>query len=367
MTTRQPSGHKPDSPSLVTKARWKEIQKELPTILEEIGPTIPNHLAHLPKDAPPEIVIAHLARDGAVIIDEAVSGETCDKVIADMKPYMEDWAWDDNKGGNALYPDFLGKRTIRVGALPVRSKNSWELMAAPVIMDTMQGVIGNQLMQYEKPIGKLSDPHPWQLHVSQMIAVGPGEPEQMIHRDRGTWRWAEPLFELGLMPEVTCIWALNEFTKENGATNVIPGSHKYDKEEFNHKDLETQFADRWAFAEMKKGSVCLMTGGVTHRAGRNATEDRTRVGLVLGYNLAWLRQEENQYLACPPDVAKELPRSIQKLIGYERKGYSLGYVDDLKDPEEVFDENRPRNWAGKAFKPEEAKNWELPAVAASKL
>jgi ectoine hydroxylase-related dioxygenase (phytanoyl-CoA dioxygenase family) len=117
---------------------------------------------------------------------------------------------------------------------------------------------------------------------------------------------------------------VTDFTERNGATRVIPGSHRFDDGlRFDEKDTEP--------AEMLAGSVLLYTGAVYHGAGANRS-DETRTGLNLTYARAWLRQEENQYLAVPPETARELPESLLRLMGYARGAYALGYVDDLRDP-----------------------------------
>jgi ectoine hydroxylase-related dioxygenase (phytanoyl-CoA dioxygenase family) len=86
---------------------------------------------------------------------------------------------------------------------------------------------------------------------------------------------------------------------------------------------------------MDAGSVFFYTGAVYHGAGANRSS-ATRHGLNLTYARAWLRQEENQYLAVPPEIARELPEPLLRLMGYARGAYALGYVDDLRDPLEVL-------------------------------
>src|SRR5262249_57620210 len=100
-------------------------------------------------------------------------------------------------------------------------------------------------------------------------------------------------------------------------------------------------ADRLAFsgadtlpAEMAKGSVLFYTGSLRHGAGANRS-DATRYGVNITYNCSWLRQEENQYLSVPLEIARTLPVDLLRLIGYARGAYALGYVDDLRDPIEV--------------------------------
>jgi ectoine hydroxylase-related dioxygenase (phytanoyl-CoA dioxygenase family) len=126
--------------------------------------------------------------------------------------------------------------------------------------------------------------------------------------------------------EVQCntLWAMTDFTPENGATRVIPGSHTLaDRLQFREADTEP--------AAMPAGSVLLYTGALYHGGGANRS-DATRYGVNLTYAVSWLRQEENQYLSVPREVALGLPDDLLRLLGYARGAYALGYVDDLRDP-----------------------------------
>jgi ectoine hydroxylase-related dioxygenase (phytanoyl-CoA dioxygenase family) len=148
---------------------------------------------------------------------------------------------------------------------------------------------------------------------------------QTIHRDQ----WAFDFFPFPNGYEVQCntIWAMSDFSAENGATRVIPGSHRYaERLKFVEEQTEP--------AEMSAGSVLFYTGSLYHGGGANRSQT-VRRGLNLTYNLAWLRQEENQYLACPLEVARTLPEPLLRLMGYARGAYALGYVGDLRDPIEL--------------------------------
>ena len=115
----------------------------------------------------------------------------------------------------------------------------------------------------------------------------------------------------------SCIWALSDFTVENGATHVAPGSTGW-------PDDQRPTPEQICQAVMPKGSALLYTGSVFHGGGANQS-DGDRIGMNLTYSLAWLRQEENQYLACPPEVAKDLSPEMQNLLGYTLGSYALGY------------------------------------------
>ena len=160
------------------------------------------------------------------------------------------------------------------------------------------------------------------LHLSQIIAIGPGEKAQAIHRDQ----WAFDFFPFPPGYDVQCntIWALTDFTERNGATRIVPGSHLMeDKLQFGQEETVP--------AEMEKGSVLFYNGRIYHGGGANRS-DATRMGLNITYARAWLRQEENQYLTVPAEQARALPDDLLKLMGYARGAYALGYVDDLRDP-----------------------------------
>ena len=166
-----------------------------------------------------------------------------------------------------------------------------------------------------------------------MIAIGPGEPAQPVHRDQ--WAWDFFPFPSGYEVQCNTIWAMNDFTAENGATRVIPGSNKLaDKLQFHEKDTVP--------AEMPAGSVVFYTGSLYHGGGANRS-DQVRYGLNLTYTLGWLRQEENQYLTVPADVARTLPDPLLKLMGYARGAYALGYVDDVRDPLDALKGRDPRS------------------------
>ena len=182
----------------------------------------------------------------------------------------------------------------------------------PLVLDAVRGILAHATSV--------------QLHLTQMIAIGPGEPAQQIHRDQ----WAFDFFPFPRGYEVQCntIWAMTDFTEANGATRVIPGSHRLeDRRQFEVEDTEP--------AEMEAGSVLFYTGALYHGAGANVS-DGVRYGLNVTYAVSWLRQEENQYLSCPFDVARTLPDDLLKLMGYARGAYALGYVDDLRDPLDVL-------------------------------
>ena len=260
-------------------------------------------IQHLPATASGEEVAAALSEDGVVVVDNLISAAAMDSVADELRPWID---------ATAVGPDdFSGRRTRRTGGLVGRSQKCRELVMNPLVLGTC---------------GKfLSHATSYQLHLTQVIAIGPGEPAQPIHRDQ----WAFDFFTFPRGFEVQCntLWAMTDFTEENGATRVIPGSNRFDdKLKFAEKDTEA--------AEMTKGSVLFYSGSIYHGGGANRS-NATRAGINITYNLSWLRQEENQYLAVPLEIARMLPVELLRLMGYRRGAYALGYVDDLRDPIEI--------------------------------
>jgi ectoine hydroxylase-related dioxygenase (phytanoyl-CoA dioxygenase family) len=116
---------------------------------------------------------------------------------------------------------------------------------------------------------------------------------------------------------------MTDFTAENGATHCVPGSHRWPWE-------RQATPDQFCQAEMSQGSVFFYTGSVLHHGGANHS-NAPRLGLNLTYCLGWLRQEENQYLSCPPELAKAFDPKLQELLGYTQGEYALGYYSDPLD------------------------------------
>ncbi len=263
-------------------------------------------VVHLPASAGVEDIHEVLVRDAALIIDDLASPAQIDAITAEMAPFIE-----------ATPPgsdDFSGRNTRRTGALIARSPSSHAVIQHPTIL----GVTAELLRRAQT----------FQLHLTQVISIGPDSPGQSIHRDQ----WAFDFFEFPADYDVQCntIWALTDFTEANGATRLMPGSQHL-------PDVHTHTVDETVPAEMSKGSCLLYTGKVYHGGGAN-TSDETRMGLNITYDVGWLRQEENQYLSVPREIAETLPDDLLRLMGYRIGAYALGYIDDVRDPIEALRE-----------------------------
>ena len=272
---------------------------------------------HVSIDTPIEEILNILDEDAGLIIDKVLSDQNLESIQNDLKPYL-----NVTRNGQ---DEFTGFETKRVGALMARSKTCQDLALDPLINEMADSFLGPHCESY-------------QLHFTSAIQIGPGESSQILHRDRGVWGGYIPR---KIETQFSTVWAINDFTKENGATQVVPGSHKW------HKDREP-LPEEIAYAEMKAGSVFIYTGSVLHGGGTNVTE-QPRLGVFLHYAPSWLRQEENQYLSCPPEVAKDFSPELRSLIGYSKGGYVLGFFTDPEDkegrlesvsPEKIFGESK---------------------------
>jgi len=261
-------------------------------------------IEHVKPADGPDNVAELLKRDGCCIVDRLVEPEVLDRATQELAP----WLTSVGQGPD----DFSGRQTRRIGGLIGRSETVRDLIQDDLVLGAVKA--------------SLSHARSFQIHLTQVIAIDPGQPAQPIHRDQ--WAFDFFPFPKGYEAQTNTIWAMTDFTEENGATRAIPGSHLYDdKLTFEHSDTEP--------AEMEKGSVFFYTGALYHGGGAN-NSDATRIGLNLTYNLSWLRQEENQYLSVPHDIARELPEKLLRLMGYARGAYALGYIDDLRDPIEAL-------------------------------
>ncbi len=274
-------------------------------------------------DVDAETVVAALQEQGVAIVERLVTPEVVNAVFHEMAPHVA-----------ATLPgadDFSGTATTRTGALLARSPASHEMIAHRLILEIAEAFLWPAKTTF-------------QLHLTQLIAIGPGSPAQALHRDQ--WCFDFFPFPDEVEVEMSTMWSLTDFTEENGATRVIPGSHVGGDEALGHPEWTVP-------ATMPAGSVLIYSGRTVHGGGANHTAE-VRHGLNADYVLGWLRQEENQYLSVPPDIARTLPPRVRELAGYQLGAYALGYVDDVRSPQQFLDGVAGRaTFGGSATSPEE--------------
>lgn len=244
----------------------------------------------LAVNAPVEEVIATLERDGYATLAGALSPEETQAKRAELTRILAATPTGRN--------DFEGFATRRIYALFARTR----AFDGPAIQPLVLGVLDHVLGSY-------------QLSAPTGIEIGPGETAQRLHRDDGVYPIARPHAEL----VVNTMWALDDFTEANGATHVVPGSHRWVE---RTPDATTPTLR----AVMPAGSLLIFLGSLFHGGGAN-TADRPRLGVILEYCAGWLRQQENHILAVPKETVRTLPRRLQELLGYNIHPPFLGNVD----------------------------------------
>ncbi len=256
-------------------------------------------LTRLPPSTPTTEICEHLRQHGYAIVEDVADAATLDRLDAEAAPFIAASAT-----GRDIYD---GTFTRRTGQLIERCPTSRELVMHPTVVGTVRAFLDHVTAV--------------QLHLTQIISIEPGETQQKLHRDQ----MAFDFFPFPPDYHVQCntMWALTDFTVENGATHIAPGTSAM-------PDDEAALVPT-AQAEMPRGSVLFYDGKVLHGGGANRST-ATRRGVNITYAVGWVRQEENQYLACSADVARGLDDDLLKMMGYQEGAFALGYVGDQQDP-----------------------------------
>ncbi len=235
-------------------------------------------------------VVERLKRDGYAIIEAAIPRDEALAIGAELRRLL-----DGVPGGRNFFEGF---KTRRLYAIYGKTRVLDDLTLHPLVLGTLEQVLG--------PHFHLSGP--------TGIEIGPGEVEQVLHRDEDIYPIPFPRPQL----VTNVMWAFDDFTKENGATRLVPGSHH---------DLKPPPDDApVVYAEMPAGSVMIYVGSVWHGGGANTT-DATRLGAAIEYVVSWLRQQESLLLVVPPELARTLPPRLRELLGYNIYPPFVGYVD----------------------------------------
>jgi ectoine hydroxylase-related dioxygenase (phytanoyl-CoA dioxygenase family) len=238
---------------------------------------------------PPSEIARALEEAGCVVVTGLLSAADRASVRDELAPHMQKArvAKDDP---TAFYPGL----TRRTTALVTRS----EMVGRIVLHEHSTKLCDHFLL----PNGEFG----YQLHVSAALEVGPGARAQRLHREHDSFTFF-PHPRPTLI--VASMWAITDFRADNGGTLLVPGSHKWSG------DRQPREGEVVA-AELPAGSVLYWLGGTLHGAGANTSQD-WRYGIILTYSLGWLRQEENQYLDVPPEVARRLSPELRNIIGYK--------------------------------------------------
>jgi hypothetical protein len=274
-----------------------------------------------------DAVTTALERDGVVIVEGLLAPDVIARVNDEVEAAVAA-ADPDEPLFDPVMSEFHGPHTKQVSGVPGISRTfAVDVMCHPMLLAVCDRVLLPSCARY-------------QLNIGHLLQRGPGAGEQWLHRDEAVWNDVpRPHGEL----QLASVIAFVDFTRDNGATRVVPGSHRWpdrDRSPAEQTTLPPPEADQLAYAEMPAGSAVVYLGGTIHAGGANTTTVQRR-GAHLSYCLGWLRTEENNYLSSPPGYAATLPRVAQELLGYAihnsigRGGGYLGMVR-MQDPIELL-------------------------------
>jgi ectoine hydroxylase-related dioxygenase (phytanoyl-CoA dioxygenase family) len=248
-------------------------------------------------------------KDGFVILERLIDQALIDQIKLELAPYLQ----GEKLGRN----DFEGFATERIYALLAKSPS----MACLIEHETVLNIV-DQLL-----------PANYLLSSALAINLHPGETAQRFHIDHNpgalTARLPDTQFDFQF--GISTIWALDDFTESNGATQVVPGSHRWIAP-------HTPAPEEIQTVAMPAGSVIVFLGNLLHRGGANRS-DNARLAVTPQYCQPWMRQLENMSLAVPPALAGTFSQRIQSLLGYSviDPGF-MGHVDGLH-PKRLIDED----------------------------
>ena len=241
-------------------------------------------------------VAAATLKDGAAVVRGLVSAGLADAIASELRENFDNFGYRSKR-------EFSGQKTSRCHSVLVEAPSSVAIISHDMVMDVADAILLPHCESYQ--IGSITG-----------IEVCPGQEDQELHRDDTVYPVRLPGMEL----QIGCMWALTDFTEENGATRIVPGSHRHIR---MGGDADLSACEQ---AVMSKGSALFYLGSTMHGAGANRS-DEPRTGVITVYSLGWLRQEANQYLSIPWDIARTYDKRMRCLLGYtthDRQGDRLG-------------------------------------------
>lgn len=246
-------------------------------------------LSYLESTAAPAAVAEILRRDGAVVVTDLAEAPLIERVVQELRPELD-------QSGLLLRSHFNGAKTLRSNRVLSRAPSAAALVEHDMVVDVADEILLPHCATYQ--VGSLT-----------AIEILPGEGPQALHRDDSLY----PLQLAGLELQIGVMWALSDFSRENGATRVVPGSHRF------IRSWHLPDVSNWESAAMPKGSALFYMGSTWHGGGANKSNG-PRTGLINTYSLGWLRQESNQYLMTPPEIAVGFSPRLRALLGYTPHG-----------------------------------------------
>ncbi len=271
---------------------------------------------------PVEEIRAALDEDGVVIVDGLLEPDLLARFNEELDGVMAQ-VEDGRTLSNAAVQAFHGPHTRHLSGVARHSR----VFVEEVLCHPFYEQVADAML--------LPNCANYRLNVAHVLDRGPGSELQYPHRDGDVWAHMprpHPTMQLA------SVIALTDFAAENGATRVIPGSHRWEP---GRRPEPTDFVA----AEMPAGSAVVYVNDTIHCGGPNTTEGRRRRGMHLSFVVGWLRTEENNYLVTPLDQVRTFPRRAQELLGYSAHdaiaiaGGACGLYD-ANDPLDLMDQGR---------------------------
>jgi len=241
-------------------------------------------------DVTPDEVVAVMDELGYCVVERVLPPEQVATIKADLDRVLADIPLGRN--------DFEGFHSRRIYNVFAKTRVLDDVALHPLLLGVLDRILGHY--QFSAPVG---------------IEIGPGESAQVLHYDDVVYPLPWPHQQV----VVNSMWAYDDFTEANGATRIIPRSHR--RPSAAVPDDATTIP-----LEMPAGSVVFYPGTVLHGGGANRT-DRSRLGVILEFCAAWIRPQENHILGVPKSVVRQLPERLQELLGYNVYPVFVGNVD----------------------------------------
>ncbi|HIG42582.1 MAG: phytanoyl-CoA dioxygenase family protein [bacterium] len=258
-------------------------------------------LQHFQSDDSPDSIFSAIEHDGGCILHGLFAPEFCDQIKDDFLGYIKAMQWGENELG--LRDEFYGNQTKRLHGLFSKSPLMSEVLMNPFLLSMAE--------HFLKSDRRARD---FRLSNAELMVLNQDQEVQEFHTDGGSWYRAQQ-HEAGKEILISANIALTDFTENNGATRVVPGSHQWAVDR-KPKDSEV------CLAVMPQGATLLYSGNVIHSGGANATPDM-RMGLYLGYLVSWLRPIENQLATNTPEDILALSAEAQRLLDVVPSGFTV--------------------------------------------
>jgi ectoine hydroxylase-related dioxygenase (phytanoyl-CoA dioxygenase family) len=262
----------------------------------------------MPPDTDTLAHVERVRRDGFSIIEDAIEPALVDALASDLIRIERE---------ERVVPAsniFEGLHTVRIYNLLARGRVYEQIPVHERVLPVVEGVVDKGCL-----VSSLSS-----------IAIDPGEDAQPLHADDQLIPLEKPHVPI----VCNTMWAITDFTADNGATRLAPGSHRRDRSPAIGESVET------TPAVMRKGSVLVFDGSIWHGGGANRTGSR-RTGIAMNYCAGWMRQQENQQLGIPREVARGFSDRLRKLCGYGIYRGLIGHIDKCS-PVDLLDGTGPR-------------------------